>query len=56
LTRAPRPPRQRRDVLTATSSWTNLNTFSNHGGKQMFFHGVSDPWFSASTRSTTTSA
>jgi hypothetical protein len=35
------------DVLTATSSWTNLNTFSNHGGKLMFFHGVSDPWFSA---------
>ena len=35
------------DALTATSSWTNLNTFSNHGGKLMFFHGVSDPWFSA---------
>jgi feruloyl esterase len=35
------------DVLTATSSWTNLNSFSNHGGKLMFFHGVSDPWFSA---------
>jgi hypothetical protein len=35
------------DVLTATSSWTNLNTFSNHGGKLMFFHGISDPWFSA---------
>jgi len=35
------------DVLSATSSWTNLNTFSNHGGKLMFFHGVSDPWFSA---------
>jgi Tannase and feruloyl esterase len=35
------------DVLNATSSWTNLNTFSNHGGKLMFFHGVSDPWFSA---------
>ena len=35
------------DVLDATWSWTNLNTFSNHGGKLMFFHGVSDPWFSA---------
>ena len=35
------------DMLSATSSWTNLNTFSNHGGKLMFFHGVSDPWFSA---------
>jgi feruloyl esterase len=34
-------------VLAATSSWTNLNTFSNNGGKLMFFHGVSDPWFSA---------
>ncbi|HZM94162.1 MAG TPA: tannase/feruloyl esterase family alpha/beta hydrolase [Vicinamibacterales bacterium] len=34
-------------VLAATSTWTNLNTFSNHGGKLIFFHGVSDPWFSA---------
>ena len=25
----------------------NLNTFSSHGGKLIFFHGVSDPWFSA---------
>jgi Tannase and feruloyl esterase len=35
------------NVLTATSSWTLLNTFSNHGGKLIFFHGMSDPWFSA---------
>jgi feruloyl esterase len=35
------------EALTATSRWTNLNTFSGHGGKIMFFHGVSDPWFSA---------
>jgi poly(3-hydroxybutyrate) depolymerase len=35
------------EALTATSRWTNLNTFSSHGGKLMFFHGVSDPWFSA---------
>lgn len=35
------------DVLTATASWTLLNTFSNHGGKLIFFHGMSDPWFSA---------
>ena len=35
------------EALTATSRWTNLNTFSNHGGKLIFFHGVSDPWFSA---------
>ena len=33
--------------LTATWSFTNLNTFSSHGGKLLFFHGVSDPWFSA---------
>jgi len=35
------------EALVATSRWTNLNTFSNHGGKLLFFHGVSDPWFSA---------
>jgi feruloyl esterase len=35
------------DILTATASWTNLNTFSKRGGKLAFFHGVSDPWFSA---------
>jgi len=34
-------------ILTMTSTWTNLNTFSSHGGKLLFFHGVSDPWFSA---------
>jgi feruloyl esterase len=33
--------------VTTTSRWTNLNTFSGHGGKLLFFHGVSDPWFSA---------
>jgi feruloyl esterase len=27
--------------------WTNLSTFSSHGGKLIFYHGVSDPWFSA---------
>jgi feruloyl esterase len=34
-------------ALTQTFSWTNLNTFSGHGGKVIFYHGVSDPWFSA---------
>jgi feruloyl esterase len=34
-------------VLTATSSWVNLNTFSGRGAKLIFYHGVSDPWFSA---------
>jgi hypothetical protein len=33
--------------LSATSRWTNLNSFSGHGGKLIFWHGVSDPWFSA---------
>ena len=30
-----------------TKLWTNLNTFSGRGGKLAFYHGVSDPWFSA---------
>jgi feruloyl esterase len=34
-------------ALTSTSGWTNLGTFAAHGGKLVFFHGVSDPWFSA---------
>lgn len=33
--------------LTDTSYWTNLNTFLSRGGKMLFYHGVSDPWFSA---------
>jgi len=32
--------------LTDTPYWTNLNTFLDRGGKMMFFHGVSDFWFS----------
>jgi Tannase and feruloyl esterase len=28
------------------SLWTNLSTFSGHGGKLLFYHGLSDPWFS----------
>ena len=33
-------------ALSETWSWTNLNTFSQHGGKLIFWHGLSDPWFS----------
>jgi len=29
------------------STWTNLSTFAAHGGKLLFYHGLSDPWFSA---------
>jgi feruloyl esterase len=28
-------------------SWVDLNTFSSHGGKLLFYQGMSDPWFSA---------
>lgn len=28
------------------STWTNLTTFAGHGGKLLFYHGLSDPWFS----------
>jgi feruloyl esterase len=33
--------------LGDSAYWTNLNTFSSNGGKLIFYHGVSDPWFSA---------
>jgi feruloyl esterase len=32
--------------LTDTNVWTDLDTFLGRGGKVLFFHGVSDPWFS----------
>ena len=33
--------------LTDTNVWTDLDTYLGRGGKALFFHGVSDPWFSA---------
>ncbi|MGC1459209.1 MAG: DUF6351 family protein [Steroidobacteraceae bacterium] len=30
-----------------TDAWNNLSSFSGHGGKLIFYHGMSDPWFSA---------
>ena len=33
-------------TLTDTT-WTNLSTFFGHGGKLVFYHGTSDPVFSA---------
>lgn len=33
--------------LTDTNYWTKLNTYLDRGGKMMFYHGVSDFWFSA---------
>jgi hypothetical protein len=32
---------------TGDSTLTNLGTFSRNGGKLLFYHGMSDPWFSA---------
>jgi feruloyl esterase len=32
--------------LTNTAYWTNLTSFFGHGGKILFYHGWSDPWFS----------
>ncbi|NKJ44673.1 tannase/feruloyl esterase family alpha/beta hydrolase [Novosphingobium sp. SG720] len=34
-------------ALTDTDGWTDLGTFLGHQGKVLFYHGVSDPWFSA---------
>ncbi|MDR2215549.1 MAG: tannase/feruloyl esterase family alpha/beta hydrolase, partial [Nevskiaceae bacterium] len=36
-----------RAMLGDTNAWTNLSGFRAHNGKLIFFHGASDPWFSA---------
>jgi hypothetical protein len=36
-----------RAMVGDTNAWTNLGSFRAHGGKLLFLHGVSDPWFSA---------
>ena len=32
--------------LVDTANWTNLSGFFGHGGKILYYHGLSDPWFS----------
>jgi feruloyl esterase len=34
-------------ALTDTFGWTNMTTFAGRGGKMIFYHGMSDPTFSA---------
>ena len=36
-----------RSMAGDTDAWTNLSTFRGRGGKLIFAHGLSDPWFSA---------
>lgn len=36
-----------RAMVGDTNAWTNLGSFHGRGGKLLFMHGVSDPWFSA---------
>jgi len=36
-----------REMAGDTNAWTNLSSFTAHSGKLIFYHGLSDPWFSA---------
>lgn len=35
------------EALGSTASYYNLSSFIGNGGKQIFYHGEADPWFSA---------
>lgn len=35
------------EALGSTATYYNLSTFIGNGGKQIFYHGEADPWFSA---------
>jgi feruloyl esterase len=35
------------EALGSTASYYNLSTYIGNGGKQIFYHGEADPWFSA---------
>jgi len=35
------------EALGSTASYYNLTSFIGNGGKQLFYHGEADPWFSA---------
>ena len=36
-----------REMAGDSNAWTNLSSFTAHSGKLIFYHGMSDPWFSA---------
>jgi feruloyl esterase len=36
-----------REMAGDSTAWTNLSSFTAHAGKLIFYHGMSDPWFSA---------
>ena len=33
-------------TLTDTNEWTDLGSYYRKGGKIIFYHGASDPWYS----------